>query len=69
MLNLFRQVFSALISFYAIDLAEQIQFQYAWLVFSLINVVFLVPMAFLRIYGKKIRTLSWQPAPTFHNDI
>jgi hypothetical protein len=68
-MNTFRQVFSALVSFYAIPLGQRIQFQYAWLVFAMINIAFLLPMFALRIYGHKWRALAWQAPPTFHNDI
>jgi len=68
-MNTFRQVFSCLISFYAVPLGEKIEFQYAWLIFALINVAFLLPVLALRLYGLKWRSLSWQVAPTFHNDI
>ena len=68
-INVFRQVFSALISFYAIPLANAIQFQYAWLVFALINVLFFVPLIYLRFKGEKIRASSWQAPPLLHMDI
>lgn len=69
LLNVFRQVFSAVISFYAIPLASAIQYQYAWLVFAMINLLFLVPMLWLRFRGERIRAGTWQSPPTFHNDI
>ena len=68
-LNLFRQVYAALISFYAIPLAQAIQYQYAWLIFSLINLVSLIPLLWLRLRGEEIRASSWQTPPNFHNDI
>ncbi|KAI3396559.1 hypothetical protein diail_12083 [Diaporthe ilicicola] len=59
-INFFRHVFSALISFYALPLAEDIGFQYAWLVFALINIILLVPFFLLRVFGQRIRTSDWQ---------
>lgn len=47
----------------------KIQFQYAWLVFALINLFFFVPMMSLRWYGTKLRAKSWQAPPQFHNDL
>ncbi|KAK6074151.1 hypothetical protein SCUP234_08030 [Seiridium cupressi] len=37
-LNVFRSIFSMTISFYAIPLGEEIGYQYAWLIFALINI-------------------------------
>ncbi|KIW94349.1 uncharacterized protein Z519_05665 [Cladophialophora bantiana CBS 173.52] len=68
-LNVFRNVFSMTISFYAIPFGEKIQYQYAWLTFALIHVVFLVPMVLLRFKGTQWRNSAWQKPPTFHNDI
>ncbi|KAI1110440.1 MFS general substrate transporter [Nemania sp. NC0429] len=67
--NFFRQIFSGLVSFYALPLAERIGFQYAWLVFAFINIALLLPLAALRLKGQKIRESAWQEPPTFHNDI
>jgi hypothetical protein len=53
----------------SIPLGNAIQYQYAWLVFALINVVLLVPMFVLKFYGAKWRSSSWQTPPKFHNDI
>ena len=69
LINVFRQVFSALIAFYAIPLANAIQYQYAWLVFALINIAFLMPVVYLRFNGGKIRASSWQKPPSFHSDL
>ncbi|KAK6382786.1 hypothetical protein LTS17_003455 [Exophiala oligosperma] len=68
-LNVFRNVFSMTISFYAIPFGDKIGYQYAWLTFALLNVIFLVPMIMLRFYGIRWRNSSWQKPPTFHNDI
>ncbi|OCT53997.1 MFS general substrate transporter [Cladophialophora carrionii] len=68
-LNVFRNVFSMTISFYAIPLGEKIQFQYAWLTFTMIHIVFMIPMVLLRFKGIQWRNSSWQKPPTFHNDI
>jgi len=68
-LNVLRNVFSMTISFYAIPLGHSIDYQYAWLIFALIHVVFLVPMVFLRFRGVAWRNSAWQKPPTFHNDI
>jgi hypothetical protein len=54
---------------YSIPLGNKIKFEYAWLVFAMINVAFLLPLLALRIYGSKWRALAWQSPPTFHNDI
>ena len=69
LINVFRQVFSALIAFYAIPLATAIQYQYAWLLFAFINIIFLLPLIYLRFNGAKVRASSWQAPPTFHTDI
>ncbi|KIW73022.1 hypothetical protein PV04_01177 [Phialophora macrospora] len=69
LLNVFRNVFSMTISFYAIPLGEKIQFQYAWLTFTMIHIVFMIPMVMLRFKGVQWRNSSWQKPPTFHNDI
>ena len=68
LINVFRQVFSSLIAFYALPLARAIEYQYAWLVLALINVVFLLPLVYLRFNGEKIRESKWQIPPSFHND-
>ncbi len=44
----------------SLPLAEEIEYQYAWLVFSLINAVLLLPLIFLRFRGQAIRASSWQ---------
>ncbi|KAI1193310.1 MFS general substrate transporter [Nemania serpens] len=67
--NFFRQIFSGLVSFYALPLAERIGFQYAWLIFAFINIALLLPLAVLRWKGQRIRESAWQKPPTFHNDI
>ncbi|KAI1173330.1 MFS general substrate transporter [Nemania sp. FL0916] len=67
--NFFRQIFSGLVSFYALPLAERIDFQYAWLVFGFINIALLLPLVVLRWKGQQIRESAWQKPPTFHNDI
>ncbi|KAI0402498.1 MFS general substrate transporter [Xylaria palmicola] len=67
--NFFRHIFSGLVSFYAIPLAETIGFQYAWLVFAFINIALLLPLAVLRWKGAQIRESAWQKPLTFHNDI
>ncbi|KAI0810212.1 MFS general substrate transporter [Xylaria sp. FL0064] len=67
--NFFRQIFSGLVSFYALPLAKKIGFQYAWLVFSLVNIALLLPLIVLRWRGEQIRQSAWQKPPTFHNDI
>ena len=53
----------------SIPLGDKIGFEFAWLIFAMINVAFLLPMFVLRIYGSKWRSLPWQSPPTFHNDI
>lgn len=53
----------------SIPLGEKIEYQYAWLIFALINVFFLVPMVLLRFYGVRWRNSVWQKPPTFHDDI
>lgn len=52
-----------------IPLGEKIDWQYAWLIFALINVVTLIPMFALRRYGHVWRELEWQKPPSFHGDI
>lgn len=52
-----------------IPFGDKIGYQYAWLTFALLNVIFLVPMIMLRFYGIRWRNSSWQKPPTFHNDI
>ncbi|KAK3070116.1 hypothetical protein LTR53_011016 [Teratosphaeriaceae sp. CCFEE 6253] len=68
-LNLVRNGFSALISFYAIPLAAAINLQYAWITFALLNVAFLVPVLALKWVGPRISGLAWQAPPSFHNDL
>ncbi|KAK3072084.1 hypothetical protein LTR53_007472 [Teratosphaeriaceae sp. CCFEE 6253] len=68
-LNLVRNGFSALISFYAIPLAAEINLQYAWITFALLNVAFLVPVLALKWVGPRISGLAWQAPPSFHNDL
>ncbi|KAL2272570.1 hypothetical protein FJTKL_06290 [Diaporthe vaccinii] len=69
LLNLFRHIFSPFLSFYVIPLGEKIGFQFAWLIFALLTVVFILPMGVLRLYGERIRATSWQTPPTFHKDL
>ncbi|KAK7707942.1 hypothetical protein SLS64_006764 [Diaporthe eres] len=59
-INFTRHIFSALVSFYALPLAEDIGFQYAWLVFAFINIILLVPFFLLRIFGQRIRKSEGQ---------
>ncbi|KAI1733987.1 MFS general substrate transporter [Xylaria scruposa] len=68
-INFFRNIFSGLLSFYALPLAYKIGFQYAWLVFAFINIILLLPLAVLRWKGQQIRASAWQKPPTFHSDI
>lgn len=68
-LNLMRNGFSALISFYAIPLADKINIEYAWLTFALLNVAFFGPVLALKWLGPRISRLSWQAPPSFHNDL
>ncbi|OJJ58691.1 hypothetical protein ASPSYDRAFT_78686 [Aspergillus sydowii CBS 593.65] len=63
-LNIFRQVFSCLISFYALPLGESVGIQYAWLIFALIVAVLLIPVVMLRYYGRKWRDLPSQSSRT-----
>ena len=69
LLNVFRSIFSMIISFYAIPLGEAVEFEYAWLIFALINIIFFVPMVLLKWWGPRLRQKSWQAPPTFHNDL
>ncbi|KAF9894252.1 hypothetical protein FE257_007754 [Aspergillus nanangensis] len=55
-LNVFRQIFSCLISFYALPFGERVGIQYAWLTFALIIVVLLLPVLMLRISGRRWRS-------------
>ncbi|KAK4869658.1 hypothetical protein LT330_006040 [Penicillium expansum] len=59
-LNIFRQIFSCLISFYALPFAERIGIQFAWLTFAMVVVVLLVPVILLRSSGSKWRKLRSQ---------
>jgi hypothetical protein len=52
-----------------LPLGNKIDYQYAWLIFGLINLVLLVPVVLLRFYGPRIRSQPWQAPPTFHNDL
>jgi hypothetical protein len=54
---------------HSIPLGEKIQFQYAWLTFTMIHIAFMIPMVVLRFKGVQWRNSSWQKPPTFHNDI
>lgn len=58
LLNVFRSIFSMIISFYAIPFGEAVEFEYAWLVFALINIIFLVPMVLLKWWGPRLRQKS-----------
>lgn len=53
----------------SVPFGEQIGFQYAWLVFALINLVLFVPFMALKWLGPKIREKSWQAPPTFNMDL
>ncbi|KAK8137543.1 hypothetical protein PG984_003036 [Apiospora sp. TS-2023a] len=68
-LMLFRHIYCGLVPFYAVPLAEKIQYQYAWLLFACLNVAFLLPLLILRLYGERVRNSKWQPKPSFHPDI
>lgn len=68
-MNVFRSIFSMIISFYAIPLGEEIDIQYAWLIFAIINIVFFIPFMALKWYGPKLRAKAWQAPPMFHNDL
>lgn len=63
-----RRIFADVHNF-SIPLGEKIKFEYAWLIFALINVFFFVPMALLKKWGPRLREASWQKPPTFHNDL
>ncbi|OAP57700.1 hypothetical protein AYL99_08438 [Fonsecaea erecta] len=69
LLNVFRQSFSCLISFYALPFGARVGIQYAWLTFALINVILLLPILLLRVYGPRWRNLPSQSPPTFHNEL
>ncbi|QKX54959.1 uncharacterized protein TRUGW13939_02049 [Talaromyces rugulosus] len=62
-LNLFRQIFSCLISFYAIPFADRIGVQFAWLTFAMIIAVLFIPIIMLRSSGSKWRELHSQSSP------
>ncbi|KAK7966241.1 uncharacterized protein PG986_000518 [Apiospora aurea] len=68
-LTLFRHIYCGLVPFYAVPLADRIQYQHAWLLFACLNVAFLLPLAILRLYGERFRNSKWQPEPTFHPNI
>ncbi|KAK8067268.1 hypothetical protein PG997_014015 [Apiospora hydei] len=68
-LTLFRHIYCGLVPFYAVPLADRIQYQYAWLLFACLNVAFLLPLVVLRLYGEQFRNSKWQPKPTFHPNI
>ncbi|KAK8001709.1 hypothetical protein PG991_013931 [Apiospora marii] len=68
-LTLFRHIYCGIVPFYAVPLAEKIQYQYAWLLFACLNLAFLPPLLILRLYGEAIRNSKWQPTPSFHPDI
>lgn len=53
----------------SIPLGDEIDYQFAWLTFALINLVLMLPVVLLRFYGPRLRHLSWQAPPTFHNDL
>lgn len=60
---------STILHYNRLPLGKQIEYQYGWLVSAPINIFFIVPMVFLRIYGEDWRQLKWQSSPTFHIDI
>ena len=68
-MNVFRSIFSMIISFYAIPLGEAIDIQYAWLIFAIINIVLFIPFMGLKWYGPRLREKGWQAPPQFHNDL
>ncbi|KAF2730876.1 MFS general substrate transporter [Polyplosphaeria fusca] len=69
LLHAFRSIFSMTISFYAIPLGEKIEFQYAWLIFAFVSIIFFVPFMALKWWGPKLRAKSWQYPPTFNKDL
>ncbi|KAF4770814.1 hypothetical protein HAV15_013232 [Penicillium sp. str.  len=56
-------IFSCLISFYALPFAERIGIQFAWLTFAMVVVVLLIPVLLLRVSGSRWRKLPSQLAP------
>lgn len=68
-MNVLRQCFSCLVSFYALPFGTDIGYQYAWLTLALINIVLYIPFLALLVYGDRIRKMAWQIPPTFHNDL
>ena len=58
-----------ILDYHSIPLGEKIKFEYAWLIFALINIFFFVPMAALKWYGPRLRETSWQKPPQFHMDL
>ncbi|KAK8017760.1 hypothetical protein PG993_014086 [Apiospora rasikravindrae] len=68
-LTLFRHIYCGIVPFYAVPLADRIQYQYAWLLFACLNVAFLLPLVILRLCGEQFRNSKWQPKPAFHPNI
>ena len=69
MMNVFRQGFSFIVSFYAIPFGTRIGYEYAWLTLALINVLFWAAFMSMIRWGEGVRKKSWQKPPTFHTDL
>ncbi|KAK4574908.1 hypothetical protein LTR86_000757 [Recurvomyces mirabilis] len=69
LINFARSIFSAVISFYAIPLADKVDIANGWVIFACINLAFFVPAVSLRWLGGSLSQKAWQAPPTFHNDI
>jgi hypothetical protein len=54
---------------FSIPFGEEIKFQYAWLVFGLINIVLFIPFMSLKWWGPKLREKSWQAPPEFNKGL
>ncbi|KAH8819360.1 major facilitator superfamily domain-containing protein [Xylogone sp. PMI_703] len=66
-LNAGRNFMSFPVAFYAVPLGERIGFQWAWVLFALLNVLFFSPMILLMFKGEKWRR-SFKVV-NFHNDL
>jgi len=66
-INFARQIFSFTVGFYAIPLGNKIGFDWAWVIFAFINLLFFIPMMGLMIWGERARKSI--PLPDFDKDV
>ncbi|KAL2867835.1 major facilitator superfamily domain-containing protein [Aspergillus lucknowensis] len=65
-LNVFRQICSFPLSFYAIPFTERVEIQYAWLTFAMAVLVTWIPVLLLKYYGSRLRSMPSQKIVPVH---